>query len=275
MSEFKDKVVFITGGASGIGQALCMELGRRGAIVIATDINEKGIEEVAESITENGGQAQAFYLDVTKYEEVENLIEKAISKYNRLDYIFNNAGMAVLGEVRDSQIDHWRKIVDINQMGIIYGTLIAYKVMINQGNGHIINTSSYSGLFGYPLCAPYAVTKHAVVGLSTSLRYEAADLGVKVSVICPGPVKTNIANSATKLVDDTKENFFLNVFTMGMDTKKAAKVILRGVSRNKAIIVFPLHARVTWWLYRINPGIVSLIGRGIVKAFRKFMRGKS
>lgn len=274
MKKYRDKVAFVTGGASGIGRALCIELGRRGAVVIVTDIDEDGAREVAQSILSNGGRAESFLLDVTSYEDVKKLVEYTTTKYNRLDYMFNNAGIAVLGDARDVQIDHWRKIIEVNQMGIIHGTMTAYKYMIGQGFGHIINTSSYSGLFGYPLCSPYATTKHAVVGLSTSLRMEAAGLGVKVSVLCPGPVRTNIASSATKLVDKKGEDFFLNVFTMGMDTEKAAKVILRGVSRNKAIIIFPFHARATWWLYRIHPGIITPLGRLLIKGFRKFVRAK-
>jgi NAD(P)-dependent dehydrogenase (short-subunit alcohol dehydrogenase family) len=275
MGKFNNKVAFVTGGASGIGRALCQELARRGTTVIVTDINEPGAADVALSINDMGGKAESFFLDVTKYDDIEKLIEYTTSKYKRLDYMFNNAGIAVLGEARDSQIDHWRRIVEVNQMGVVYGTMIAYKRMIEQGSGHIINTSSYSGLFGYPLCAPYAMTKHAVAGLSTSLRFEAAGLGVKVTVICPGPVQTNIASSATKLVDESQEKFFLNLFTMGMDTVKAAKVILRGVSWNKAIIIFPFHAKLTWWLYRIYPGILTLFGRTMTKGFRKFVRAKN
>ena len=275
MKKFKDKVAFVTGGASGIGRALCRELARRGAVVIVTDINEQGVIEVASSITADGGKAEPFILDVTRYDDIKKLMDYTISKYNRIDYMFNNAGIAVLGEARDVQPDHWRRIIEVNQMGVIYGTMIAYRQMIDQKSGHIINTSSYSGLFGYPLCVPYSTTKHAVVGLSTSLRLEAAGLGVKVTVLCPGPVQTNIASSATKLVDESKENFFLNIFTMGMDTIKAAKVILRGVSRNKAIIVFPFHARITWWLYRIYPGILTLFGRVMTKGFRKFVRANN
>jgi NAD(P)-dependent dehydrogenase (short-subunit alcohol dehydrogenase family) len=275
MKKFKDKVAFVTGGASGIGRALCQELARRGATVIVTDINEQGAKDVALSIAEKKGKAEAFRLDVTRHDDIQQLVDFTTSKYKRLDYMFNNAGIAVLGEARDAQMEHWRRIIEVNQMGVIYGTMIAYKYMIDQGSGHIINTSSYSGLFGYPLCVPYATTKHAVVGLSTSLRFEAAGLGVKVTVLCPGPVQTNIASSATKLVDVSKENFFLKIFTMGMDTVKAAKVILRGVSKNKAIIIFPFHARVTWWLYRIYPGILTPLGRILIKGFRKFARAKN
>ena len=275
MGKYKNKVAFVTGGASGIGRALCQELARRGATVIVTDINEQGAVDAASSINQNGGRAESFILDVTKNDDIQKLVDYTISKYKRIDYMFNNAGIAVLGEARDVQPDHWRRIVEVNQMGVIYGTMIAYKHMIDQGSGHIINTSSYSGLFGYPLCVPYSTTKHAVVGLSTSLRLEAAGLGVKVTVICPGPVQTNIASSATKLIDESKQNFFLNIFTMGMDTVKAAKVILRGVSRNRAIIIFPFHARVTWWLYRIYPGIITAFGRTLMKGFRKFVRAKN
>ncbi len=273
MNTFKDKVAFVTGGASGIGRALCMELGKREAIVVAADIDEQGAKEVAASITSNGGRAKAYHLDVTKAEDIQKLIDETYSEYGRLDFMFNNAGIAIFGEVRDAQLDHWINLININQVGVIQGTLAAYEKMIEQGTGHIVNTASISGLTPYPICVPYTITKHAVVGLTTSLRLEAAGLGVKVSVVCPGPIQTNIANSATRLHTQSTEDIFAKAFTMGMDTQKAAKIILRGVKRNKAIIVFPFHAKFAWWLYRIHPALATPMGRAMVKGFRKFVRG--
>jgi len=135
------------------------------------------------------------------------LAEETASAYGRLDYQFNNAGIAIGGDARDLTLDQWRRVLDVDLYGVLYGTLAAYPIMVNQGFGHIVNTSSAAGLLPTPLNAPYCTAKHAVVGLSLSLRAEGADLGVKVSAVCPGYVRTPIFGNAVvvnlprKLVD--------------------------------------------------------------------------
>ena len=169
-SAFENKIAIVSGAASGIGRALCMEMGRRGAIVVATDINQAGAERVASDIASAGGAAHAAKLDVTRAEDVGKLVKDTADEHGRLDYIFNNAGIAVAGEVYDMNLDHWRRIVDINLWGVIYGTHAAYPIMVKQRFGHIVNVASAAGLVAFPTCTPYATTKHAVVGLSSSLR---------------------------------------------------------------------------------------------------------
>jgi len=264
---FGDKVAIVTGGASGIGKSLCEELGELGTIVAIADINLVGAKKVENDIKAKGGRAIAIHLDVTKEESMRQVICDIISEYGKLDYMVNNAGIAMIGEVRDTSLENWQRIIDINLMGVIYGTTIAYKKMIEQGNGHIVNISSISGLVDYPTLTPYTTTKHAVVGLSTSLRSEAAGLGVKVSVVCPETVKTGIWASITMLNVNPKE-YFSQAPGRIMDSETAARMILKGVYHNKAIIVFPLHARFLWWLNRFQPGIRAVSGRKNVRKFR-------
>ena len=258
---FKDKVAIVTGGASGIGQAVCEELGRRGTRVVAADVNSEGAEQVAAGISAAGGQAEAAYLDVTQSDQIQKLIDRTASKHGRLDYMFNNAGIATLGEVRDMTPEQWDRIIRINLMGVVYGTTAAYSLMVKQGFGHIVNTASQAGLYPVALTTSYALTKHGVVGLSISLRTEGAGLGVKVSVICPGPVASRIVDDATRLGEYEKDVFAEVPSFMLMDAPKAARVILKGVARNRAIIVFPFLARYLWWLHRISPSISDVTAR--------------
>jgi NAD(P)-dependent dehydrogenase (short-subunit alcohol dehydrogenase family) len=262
MNHLKNKVAIVTGGASGIGRALCEELGRRGtAAIIVADINAEGAQEVAAA----NGRAQAMHVDVSCEGDVQELVDKTISQYGRLDLMFNNAGVAICGEVRDLTLGHWRRLLDVNLWGVIYGTTAAYQVMIDQGFGHIVNVASLDGLAPMPLAAPYTAAKYAVVGLSTALRIEGAELGVKVSVACPGTVQTNILDTAA-FVGIKREEAIAEMqsgFKMA-DPADCARAILRGVERNRAIIVDTRLNRLFWKLYRISPSLyIALMQKGV------------
>lgn len=267
MDPFKEKVAIVTGGASGIGRALCQELGRRGALVIVTDLNLDGSRQVASAIHQTGGQAWAVHLDVTQAEAVHHLIQEIHSKYGRIDFIFNNAGIAVVGEVRDQELEHWKKIMDVNLWGVIYGATAAYKLMVRQGFGHIVNIASVAGLISCPLLASYATTKHAVVGFSTSLRAEAADLGVKVTTVCPGFIQTGIFDASIDL-GMSKDRLMPQIPFKTIDANSAARKILQGVTRNQAIINFPFYARFLWWLTRLHSSLPSPFHRKALRQFR-------
>jgi NAD(P)-dependent dehydrogenase (short-subunit alcohol dehydrogenase family) len=267
MDLFKDKTAIVTGGASGIGRGICEQLGQRGAVVIVADINKTGAEQVASGINETGGQARAAHLDVTQAEQVQKLIDETLSEHTQLDYMFNNAGVSVGGDARDMNLEHWQHIIAVNLWGVIYGTTSAYSVMVRQGFGHIVNTASLAGLSPAPMNIPYCATKHAVVGLSTSLRAEGEALGVKVSVVCPGWIQTGIWDATPMLKADKAAVIDMQPFKM-MDATKAGATIMRGVARNHAIIVFPLHARLLWWVLRLKPSFLSPLNRKAVKQFR-------
>lgn len=262
---FEGKVAIVTGGASGIGRALSEQLSLRRAVVIVADINIEGAQQVASGITSGGGRARAVNLDVSRADDVKKLVDDTASEYGRLDYIFNNAGIGIGAEARDLTLEHWLRIINVNLLGVIHGTTAAYPLMVRQGFGHIVNTASLAGLIGEPMGIPYVTSKFAIVGLSQTLRVEAAGLGVKVSVVCPGYVQTPVWDSP--LLKIKKEDLPKPLFKM-MDATKAARCILKGVGRNQAFIVFPLHARFLWWLYRISPSILEPLGRKMVKDFR-------
>jgi NAD(P)-dependent dehydrogenase (short-subunit alcohol dehydrogenase family) len=241
-----DKVAIVTGGGSGIGEAVSRELARRGARVVVADIKGNDARRVAAAIADSGGRATASNVDVSKEQDIRSLVEDTASNYGRLDYQFNNAGIAIGGDARDLTPSQWRKVLDVNLYGVLYGTLAAYPIMVEQGFGHIVNTSSGAGLVPTPLNAPYCTAKYAVVGLSLSLRLEGADLGVKVSVVCPGYVRTPIFDTAVvvgmprELVNRPPGRIKM------MDAAEAAQVILGGVARNQAVIAFPRYIRWAW-----------------------------
>ena len=268
MSPFKNAIVIVTGAASGLGRALCEEMARRGAVVVVTDLDEAGARAVADGIVSSGGRASAAALDVGQGDAVRRVVEETAAAHGRLDYLFNNAGLAVVGQVQELSPEHWRKIVDVNLWGVIHGVAAAYPIMIRQGSGHIVNTASAAGLLGIPCSTPYATTKSAVVGLSQNLRAEAADLGVKVSALCPAYIQTRIFDAATYAAGSPAEALRLVPFKF-LPVDDAVRRILRGVERNQGLIVLPFYARLLWWLTRLWPTLPVAVNRRAVRGWRR------
>ena len=255
MSLFKNKIAIVTGGASGIGAALARDLAGQGAEVLLADIQIDAALDVAAKITASGGRVAAHYLDVTDSEAVARYVARIAAEKGRLDYMFNNAGIAIIGEFRDLSAADWKRILDINVSGVFAGTAAAYAVMLRQGSGHIVNTASLAGLVPSPGLAAYAASKHAVVGLSTSLRAEAAVYGIKVSAVCPGFIRTAILDSkAVGLPQERKSQ--ARVREMAMAPEICAAQVLAGVAKNKAIIPITGHAKLIWALMRYCPALV-------------------
>ncbi|NWJ97133.1 MAG: SDR family oxidoreductase [Chloroflexi bacterium] len=272
MNIFHNKIAIVTGGASGIGKALCEELAKQGAVVIIADLDREKAEQVARAITATQSPAYPvtarYEVDVTQPEQVQRVVDETVAQHGRLDYIFNNAGIGILGEVIDMKLEHWNRIIDVNLRGVIHGISAAYPVMVRQGYGHIVNTSSGFGLVAMPTHVAYGTTKHALVGLSTGLRSEAAGLGVKVTVACPGIIRTPMAESTTFLRGkiEAKPPFKM------MEAADCAKAILEGVAQNKAIITMPSYMTLTWWLHRLSPNLTALASRQMIASFRKNLK---
>ena len=182
----------VTGGASGIGRALAEALAVTGVGIVVADRQTELAEQVALGIRARGGAARAAELDVRNLDCFRKVVQDAFAESGRLDYLFNNAGIAVSGEIGGYEPADWDDVIDVNLRGITHGILAAYPLMIEQGFGHIVNTASMAGLMSSPAMGGYTVTKHAVVALSRVLRIEARRHGVRVSVLCPGVIRTPI-----------------------------------------------------------------------------------
>jgi NAD(P)-dependent dehydrogenase (short-subunit alcohol dehydrogenase family) len=252
------RVAIVTGGASGIGAALVRALTGRGATVVVADIDEAGAAASAERAAMAGrGPAAAAAVDVTDPAAVADLVSRTVAEHGRIDFMFNNAGIAVGGLAEELTLQHWDRVIDVNLRGVVHGVQAVYPVLLRQGRGHIVNTASLAGLIGVPMLAPYSATKHAVVGLSLALRAEAAARGVRVSVACPGFVDTPMLDNANPGLPPT---------AAAADGRAAARMagrlydpdllaadVLRGVARNQAVIVAPASARITWRVVRYAP----------------------
>jgi len=239
---------------------------------VVADIDGDAARQVAARLTQTGAPAVAIRVDVADHMEVARLIDNTVAEYGRVDYMVNNAGIAIGGDSRDLSMQQWRRVLDVDLLGVVHGTVHAYQVMARQGHGHIINISSLSGLVPQPGNAAYCTSKHGIVGLSLSLRAEGADLGVKVSAACPGDMKTKIYDNMV-VVNMPREQVAklsrrTHYLMPQMSAQDAARAILRGVDRNRPLIVFPAVVQVIWHLYRRFPGLFYRINLHRMRLFR-------
>lgn len=264
------KIAIVTGGASGIGKALCTELVAQNVFVIIADINEQEGKLVEAELNKDGERSNYVYIDVTDWQSVETVISEVATEFGRLDYLFNNAGIAMYGELCDMTITDWKNILDINLWGVVHGTQIGYQLMKKQGFGHIINTASAAGLGPSPISSAYSMTKHAVVGLTTSLHYEAELYGINVSTLCPTFVDTPIFDKAKAVkVDKTAIKAQLKKQKL-MSPEQLAKIALKGVHKNKAIIC-PMPMRKTMDIFfTLFPPAHRALMRLVCKVSRDF-----
>ena len=269
---WKDAVAIITGGGSGIGRALANAMANRGAIVIVTDIDQEKARMVAD---ECGVKAQSFLVDVRDANQVNEIVHQVYQQFGKIDCIFNNAGIGIAGETHEIPAPLWDRIIDINLKGVLNGVLAAYPIMVKQGHGYIINTASLAGLGPAALMAPYAMTKHAVVGLSHSLRLEAANYGVQVNVLCPSAIETPILDStnpadlpAVPWTPDARR-YLTNLAAPPYPVEKMAEEVLTAIEKNKSTIVLPAKARFAWVMGRLFPGLVEKLAAKALKIERQ------
>ncbi|TMV48674.1 SDR family oxidoreductase [Paenibacillus mesophilus] len=271
MSVFREKICIVTGGGSGLGRALCRQLAEQGAILTVADLNKEAAYMVAREITDEGGKAVAAPVDVTIPESVESLVNQTLERYGRIDYMFNNAGVAVLGEFRDLPLAEVKKVLNVNLSGVLHGSYTAFRVMARQGFGHIVNTASGFGLAPGPTNLPYVTSKFGVVGLSETLRVEGLDLGVKVSTVCPGYIRTSLVEHVRTYRADARD--VLSTLPVRLvEPEEAARLVLRKVGKNRAIIAFPSYVGLLTFLYRFVPGLFLRYSLRTVREFRKFRK---
>ena len=260
------RIAIITGAASGIGQALARALVARGDTVVLADIDGDGAERAASELARHGpGTGAPAVVDVRDAEAVQALVDRICEKHGRLDLMVNNAGIGVGGEASELLLAHWDRVIDVNVRGVVHGVHAAYPVMIGQRSGQIVNTASLAGLIPAPMLTPYAMAKHAVVGLSLSLRAEAAAYGIGVTAVCPGFVDTPILDKGgpddlPKPAFSGSEREVARHFQPRLySPDRLAQDILRGIDRNLALVVAPGSARVAWYLRRYAPLVVDRI----------------
>ena len=261
-SDFHPRVSIVTGGASGIGRAIAAELVARGSHVVVADLDGAAAQRTAGEL---GPNASAATVDVSDAGAVAALVDATVAEHGRLDVMVNNAGIAVGGLLEELEERHWAKAIDVNLRGVVNGVSAAYPHLRAQGGGHILNTASLAGLIPAPAMLPYTTTKHAVVGLSTALRAEAASQGVRVSVLCPAfvdtPLLDDVYAAPPSLGGRSVRARVRLMQPRFLTAEHVARRAVDGLAANKAVIPVGFLAHASWRLLRYAPPVA----RGVIQ----------
>ncbi|HVT35760.1 MAG TPA: SDR family NAD(P)-dependent oxidoreductase [Nevskiaceae bacterium] len=262
MKDFHGKVALVTGASSGIGEAIALALARAGATVVLTGRDRERLAQVEQKCIAAGGQAWSHAAEVTDAQQMHALADAVHARHEAIDILVNNAGVVMAGLVIETEPADWRRLHDINVMGVVHGCQAFVPKMIARGRGgHVINMGSASSIVGTPGMGTYCATKFAVMGLSESLRAELKRARIGVSVVCPGYVDTPIAGKvkiAGSLATDRRRAAIADRFKRNSVTaEQVAERTLGAIRTNKAVVTVGRDAAAAHFLKRWAPGLLA------------------
>ena len=269
---YQDRVAAVTGAGSGIGKQLALGLARRGAMLAIADVDERGLAETEGQVRSEGADVLAAVVDVAERDQVESFARMTVERFGRANLVFNNAGISGDGSsVLDIEQRTFERVLAVNLWGVVNGTTAFLPHLLAAGDGHVVNISSLNGFMAQPQLSAYCTSKFAVRGFTESLRAEmlAAGAPVRVTVVHPGGVATNIATAALEEAmgmgrEVTPEQEarvrHYNEKLLRMAPETAARIILDGVAAGKARILVGRDARLVDLAVRAMPsGYVRII----------------
>jgi NAD(P)-dependent dehydrogenase (short-subunit alcohol dehydrogenase family) len=256
-NEFQNKVVVVTGAASGIGAAICDRFAREGASVMLLDRDEAGAEAVAERLKSNGIDAEGYGCDVANEEECRAVIETVIAQRGGIDVLVNNAGITQRSAFVDTDISVYRKVMDVNFFGSLYCTKAAIGSLIER-HGMIIVIESLAGVSPLLGRTGYAASKHALHGLFTSLRSELRGSGVHIMLVCPGFVTTNLQTRALG-GDGNVTTHPQSMVGKPTSPDSVAEDIFNGALSRKPLLVLTPVGKLSYWISRLAPTLYERI----------------
>jgi len=258
---FKDKTIWITGASSGIGEYLVYALAEQGARLIISSRKEKELKRVKSNCPE-GTTVKVQPLDVADFDRIPKVAEEVLREFGLIDILINNAGISQRELVVDTQMDVYRRLIEVNYLGTVALTKAVLPTMIKQQFGHIVVMSSVLGKMGVPWRSGYCASKHALHGFFDSLRAEVYDDNIKVSLICPGFVKTNVTINALK-GDGSKNNQMAESTAGGFEPSEFAPKVLRVIKKGKREVYIGRKEVMGVYLNRYIPGLWARIARGL------------
>jgi NAD(P)-dependent dehydrogenase (short-subunit alcohol dehydrogenase family) len=254
----------ISGAGGGFGRALALELARRNAHLVLSDVDLKGAEDSARHALDGGAaSARAMRCDVTKVDDWKAL---AASCGEPVDLVVNNAGVSSAGRVGELPIEDWRWTLEVDLFGVIHGCHVFAPILRRQGHGHVLNVASAAGLFSPPFIGAYNVAKAGVIALSETLRAEFAGTDVKVTAICPTFFRTNIARSG-RIADEKLRLRAEGLVDGGKSAEEVARAAIASVDRGELYALPMADARWLWRVKRAAPttfnAVAGRLGRGV------------
>ena len=265
------KTAVVTGAGSGIGRSLAILLAERGALVHAADIDEASVQAVAGEIRAAGGGAQAHAVDVADPDAVGRLADLVFAA-GPVDLLFNNAGIGLAGEITDTTLSDWRRLIDVNLMGVVHG-LHAFlpRLLAQDRPAHIVNTASMAGLVPAAGLGAYSATKAAVVGLTDALDIELGDTQVRVSALCPGVINTAIVATSTMRGqwEDRRTRTVDLYARRGTSPEVVARQVLAAVTRGRRVIPAPRYQVVPHWMLK---RVLPPAGRAMSAATYRYLK---
>lgn len=248
MDTLRDKVAVITGAASGIGRAIARALADRGAHIVAVDLDNEGIQALAGELHDQGATVLPQRSDVSDPQAFEGIRNAALQRFGRVDIVVNNVGVLTNGLPQDIPVAEWQRILNINLMSVVRSNAAFLPLLIDQGSGHLVNTASFAGLFTYSYDRlPYAATKAAIVQISEGLAIYLRPKNIGVTLLCPGPVLTNIAAAVPTFGDGAPLRIPGEKFEL-LDPAQVGELVVDAILRNRFFV--PTHVGVVEELRR-------------------------
>lgn len=270
-ADLHGRTAVVTGAGSGIGRALALLLARRGAFVHVADLDAGRAQAVTHQILDSGGQAVTHTVDVSDAAAVDALAEQ-VAQAGGVDLLFNNAGIGHAGNVADTPLSDWQRVIDVNLMGVVHGVHAFVPLLLTQGRpAHIVNTASVAGLLPVPGMVPYSTTKAAVIGLSEALDAELRPHRIRVSALCPGVIATDIVRTSTMRGAWQERHAGATELyaTRGTSPDVVARAALDAVTRGQLIVPTPRHQVVPpWLLVRLWPAAGRALNAAVVNRMR-------
>ena len=255
LMSYKNKVIWITGASSGIGEAVAYAFAKEDATLVISSRRKDELERV-KSNCPDPSKVKIVPLDVGDYKSIEDKVKPVLSELGRIDILLNNAGVSQRALAKDTSLDVYEQIMAVNFMGSVAMTKAALPFMLRQKSGHIAVVSSLTGIFSTPLRTGYAASKHALHGFFDGLRAELWKDKIKVTIICPGFVQTQVSVNAL-LGDGSKQNTMDKTTEQGLQPGYVAVRILKGLKQGKEEVYVAKKEMVGIYLKRFLPGIFS------------------
>jgi len=258
----QEKTVAITGGSSGLGKALALRFARAGWKVAIADINRERGEETLAQLKALAPDTFYQHCDVRNASDVMQWRDAILARWQRIDVVVNNAGVATFGNIDQCSLDDWDWVLDINLMGVVRGCKYFSEVFKQQGFGHIVNVASMAGLVHSPGMSSYNATKAGVVALSETLRGELKPYGIDVTVVCPGFFQTNLAESTRSPDADAKQLVAKMLARSAINADDIANMIFLAIEERKYLVLPHRDYRKIWYLKRFLPFLYTrLMGK--------------